>query len=139
MSLELIPTTFYKILQSRSYTTIILEGGGKKFAIYTDSQVGKNIQMHLARSKKSRPSSQELIHNILRGYNIRPLQIVIQNVEDSIYFARLFLEMETEEKKTFLEIDARPSDCITLALLSNIPMFCRKEVLDKLSEENINI
>jgi len=131
MSSELIPISFYKIMQSNSYTTIVLASREKKFAIYTDPQVGKNIQNQLSRDKKHRPSSHDLIQSILQGYQIHPLQIVIQDVQDSVYFARIFLEMEHQEKKTILEIDARPSDCITLALLSDIPMFCKREVLEK--------
>jgi hypothetical protein len=81
--------------------------------------------------KKPRPSPHNLIQSILNGYDIKPTQIVIEDVQDALYFAKLFLETSHQDKKTILEIDARPSDCITLALLSNIPMFCRRQVLEK--------
>jgi uncharacterized protein len=131
MTSELIPITFNKILQSRSYTVIILGTDQKKFAIYTDPQVGKDIQIYLTEGRKPRPSSHDLIRSILKGYNIKTMQIVIHDVEDTVYFARLFLEKEHNETKEILEIDARPSDCITLALMNNIPVLCRKEVLEK--------
>jgi bifunctional DNase/RNase len=128
---KLIPITFNKILQSRSYTVIMLGTENKKFAIYAEAQVGKNLQIYLSQGRKIRPSSHDLMQSILDGYNIKPFQIVIYDVQDTIYFARLFLEAENEGKKTIVEIDARPSDCITLALLHNIPLYCRQEVLDK--------
>ncbi|KAG6559654.1 Bifunctional nuclease [Candidatus Rhabdochlamydia oedothoracis] len=131
MDSELIPITFNKIMQSRSYTVIILGTEEKRFAIYTDPQVGNNIQMHLTEKKKPRPFTHDLIHAIFSGFDIRTAQIVIHDVEDTIYFARLYLEQKIGEKTTILEIDARPSDCITLSLLNNIPVFCRKEVLEK--------
>ncbi|HEV3270165.1 MAG TPA: bifunctional nuclease domain-containing protein [Candidatus Rhabdochlamydia sp.] len=131
MDSELIPITFNKIMQSRSYTVIILGTEEKRFAIYTDPQVGSNIQMHLTEKKKPRPFTHDLIHAIFSGFDIRTAQIVIYDVEDTIYFARLYLEQKIGEKTTILEIDARPSDCITLSLLNNIPVFCRKEVLEK--------
>ncbi|MBI3236143.1 MAG: bifunctional nuclease family protein, partial [Chlamydiales bacterium] len=50
---------------------------------------------------------------------------------DTVYFARLYLEQVVDGKKTILEIDCRPSDAVTLALMNGIPIFCRKEVLEK--------
>lgn len=131
MTSELIPITFNKIMQSRSYTVIILGTDQKRFAIYTDPAVGRNIQTYLTEEHKPRPFTHDLINAIFRGFGIKPLQIVINDIEDTIYFARLYLEQKVGEQKTVLEIDARPSDCVTLALLNNIPVFCRKEILEK--------
>lgn len=131
MSSELIPITFNKIMQSRAYTVIILGTDAKRFAIYTDPAVGRNIQVYLTEESKPRPFTHDLMNAIFQGFGIKPLQIVINNVEDTIYFARIYLEQQIGDQKTILEIDARPSDCITLALLNNIPVFCRKEVLEK--------
>lgn len=128
---ELIPIRFNKILQSRSYTMIILGTEEKQFAIYTNPEVGKNIQIYLTEEHKPRPFTHDLINAILNGLNIKPLQIVINDVEDTIYFARLFLEQTLEGKRHILEIDARPSDCVILSLMNNIPVFCRKEILEK--------
>jgi bifunctional DNase/RNase len=132
MASELVPITFNKIMQSRSYTVIILGTDQKRFAIYTDPSVGRNIQMYLTEEHKPRPYTHDLLNAVFRGFEIKPLQIVINDIEDTIYFARLFLEQQIGEQKTVLEIDARPSDCIILALcLDNIPVFCRKEILEK--------
>lgn len=128
---DLVPVILSKIMQSKSYTVIILGDEHKKFAIYTEPHVGKNLQVFLTQGKRQRPSTYELLENIFKGYNIEILQVVIQDVEDTTYFARLFLELSEGDTKTILEVDARPSDCITLALMGNIPVFCRKAVLDK--------
>jgi bifunctional DNase/RNase len=128
---ELIPVTFNKIMQSRAYTVIILGTESKKFAIYTDPQVGNNIQIQLTNEHKPRPYTHDLMSSIFTGFNIKILQIVINNIEDTIYFARLFLEQGFGEKKQIIEIDARPSDCITLALMHHVPVFCKAEILDK--------
>lgn len=131
MASELIRITFNKIMQSRSYTVIILGTDQKRFAIYTDPSVGRHIQVYLTEENKPRPYTHDLISAILRGLDVKPIQIVITDIEDTVYFARLYLEQQIDEKKTILEIDARPSDCIILALLNNIPVFCRKDILEK--------
>lgn len=131
MTEDLIPITFNKILQSRSYTVIILGSEKKRFAIYTEPQVGKNLQLYLTNANKPRPYTHDLLNAIFNGLEIRPLQIVITDIEDTIYFARLFLEQKIGEERHILEIDARPSDCITLAIMNNIPVFCRRDIFEK--------
>ena len=73
----------------------------------------------------------DVVFFTFKGLDIKPLQIVITDIEDTIYFARIYLEQQTGETTTVLEIDGRPSDCITLALLNNIPVFCRRDIFEK--------
>ncbi len=131
MVAELIPVTFNKIMQSPTYTVIILGTDQKRFAIYTDPQVGQNIQSYLTEEKRTRPLTHQLLHSIFAGFDIKPLQVVINNIEDTIYFARLYLEQQVGEQKMIVEIDTRPSDSLIIALMSNIPVYCRKEILEK--------
>lgn len=128
---ELVQLSFDKILQTRSYTVIVLNGQGKRFAIYTDPSIGRNLQIYLTGSEKPRPLTHDLISHILRGYEIRIKQVVINDIQDTIYFARLFLEIDLGDIRHIVEIDARPSDCITLALMNNAPVYCTRALLEK--------
>ncbi|MBS4168526.1 bifunctional nuclease domain-containing protein [Parachlamydia sp. AcF125] len=131
MHSELIPLSFDKIMQTRSYTVVILGSGQKRFAIYTDPTTGRNLQMYLTGLEKSRPLTHDLIDSILQGLEVKILQVVITDLQDTVYFARLFLEQTVGELRHILEIDARPSDCLTLALMNNVPVYCTREVLEK--------
>lgn len=132
MYTELIQLSFDKILQTQTYTVIILSAENKRFAIYTDPSIGKILQLHLTGVEKQRPLTHDLICSIFKGYDIRIKQIVITDMQDTVYYARLFLEQKQEDGVShILEIDARPSDCITLALMLNIPVYCTKELLEK--------
>jgi bifunctional DNase/RNase len=93
--------------------------------------VGNNIQIHLTQGHPPRPYTHDLLNNLLKGLGVKILQIVINDIEDTIYFARLFLEQQIGETAQILEIDARPSDCITLALMNKVPVFCRADILEK--------
>lgn len=128
---ELIQLTFDKIMQTRSYTVVVLGARDKRFAIYTDPSIGRTLQMYLTGVEKPRPLTHDLIDSIFKGLNVRIKQVVINDIQDTIYFARLFLEQDVNGIKHILEIDARPSDCITLALMNNVPVYCTREVLDK--------
>lgn len=128
---ELIQLSFDKIMQTRAYTVVVLTALGKSFAIYTDPSIGKMLQLFLTNVETPRPLTHELISKIFEGMEIRVKQVVIVDVQDTVYYARLFLEQEIGEVRHIVEIDARPSDCLTLALMDNAPVYCTKEVLDK--------
>lgn len=130
-TVELIPIKFEKVMQSRAYTCVVLGTEDKKFAIYTDPASGKSMQIYLASTEKPRPYTHDLINCIFRGLEIKVKQVVINDVQDTIYFARLFLEQQIGDLLHIVEIDARPSDCITLALLHKVPIYCTRDVLEK--------
>jgi bifunctional DNase/RNase len=142
----LIPLSFHKIIQARSYTVIILASPTKKIAIYTEAATGKLLQMHLTDSEKIRPMTHDLIRMILRGLQAKVMRVVIHDLQENVYFAKVFLQQknrpETGEagsseppqgflSETIVEIDSRPSDAIALAILSQAPLFCSHEVHEK--------
>lgn len=131
MSTELIQLTFDKIMQTRSYTVVVLGAKEKRFAIYTEPQVGNILQMYLTGSESPRPLTHDLIDHLLCGLEVRVKQVVINDVQETVYYARLFLEQSIGDIRHIIEIDARPSDCITLALMNNAPVYCTREVLEK--------
>lgn len=128
---ELVQVSFDKIMQTSSYTVIVLKGANKKFAIYTKSGVGKQLQLFLTEAVSPRPLTIELMDKILQGMDVRVKQVVINDVQDTVYFARLFLEQDRGDMRHIVEIDARPSDCLTIALMNNAPIYCTREVLEK--------
>ena len=128
---ELVQLSFDKIMQTRSYTVVILSGNTKRFAIYTDPSIGRVLQLFLTGTEKPRPLTHDLMHSILGGLDVRIKQVVINDIQDTIYFARLFLEQYQDGIRHIIELDARPSDCITLALMSNAPVYCTADVLQR--------
>lgn len=118
-------------MQSRSYTVIILGTEVKRFAVYTAPTVGRYIQSFLTDEQRPRPFTHDLINGMLKGFEIKPLHVVINDIEDTIYFSRVFFEQQKGNGKTIVEIDARPSDSITLSLMHNIPVFCKREIYEK--------
>jgi len=128
---ELIQLSFDKIMQTRAYTVIVLGTVQKRFAIYVETHIGRTLQMYLTGNEAPRPLTYDLVDSIFKGFDIKITQVVINDVQDTTYFARLFLELNREDYRQIVEIDARPSDCITLALMNSIPVYCTREVLEK--------
>lgn len=132
MSSPLLPVEFHKIMQSGTYTVFILSAEAKRFSIYTAPKVGEMIQSLLSEKPMPRPYTHELMNSILEGLDIKPIQVVIQDVQETVYYARLFLEQTIGDERKIVEIDARPSDCLVLALMNNIPILCHKEAYEKI-------
>lgn len=132
MLTDLIPLTLDKIMQSRNYTAVILSAQDKKFSIYTEAGVGKLMQLSLTDTETVRPLTHELVLMLLDGLGAKLKQVVIVDVEESVYYARLFVEQRIRDETHLVEIDARPSDCLVLALMTDIPLYCSKELLDKI-------
>ena len=129
--MRFIPLALDKVMQANTYTVFVLKGMDKRFAIYTTPGIGATVQKTLDGKHPERPSTHHLVSSLFRGFNIKPVQVVIWDVEDTVYKARLFLEQKNGDQTQMIEIDARPSDCLALALLHHTPILCRKEVLEK--------
>ena len=128
---ELVQLNFEKILQTRTYTVILMSSHDKKFAIYTEPSVGKTLQMYLTGLESPRPQTHDLLERIFAGLQVKIKQVVINDLEDTTYFARIFLEQTIGELRHIVEIDARPSDSIILAIMNNAPVYGTKEMLEK--------
>lgn len=130
MTTDLIPIEIHKITQSKPYTTVILGTPEKKFAIYMAPHVGKSLLTLLTDESNPRPLTYDLILSLFRGFEIKLLQVVIHHREESVFFARLFLQQEQPERVHIIEIDTRPSDALLLALHHDAPLFCHPQVLE---------
>lgn len=60
---------------------------------------------------------------------------VIVRMENDIYYARMILEAENEVmERKIVELDARPSDCIAVAVRCEAPIYVAKELWDFLPD-----
>ena len=95
------------------------------------------IALALEAQPVPRPLTHDLMKALLDGLNGKLTKIVIHDIKDSTFYAKLVVEAAGEDQ----EIDARPSDCIALALRANAPIYVtdkivlEESVYDKKSEE----
>lgn len=109
---------------------IFLQNGEKTFVIYVDQEVGTAIYMFLQGTKKPRPLTHDLIGSILQGLEIRVEKVVINDIRDNTFFARLFLADTEGDVRRIVEVDARPSDCLAIALQQGARIYVTPRVLD---------
>ena len=86
----------------------------------------------------------DLINRMFQGFGINVERVVITDLKNSTYFARIILQQQNELARKIVELDARPSDCLALAAAQKKPIFVSaplfaqvedmSEVLDKMNE-----
>ena len=126
-----IPVDVRGIVPTPSGSGIFLGHGDKIITIFVDPSVSAAITMQLQGVKKPRPLTHDLIGSIFAGLGVRMIKVLINDYQDDTFFARLFLGEENELGTKIVEIDARPSDSIALALQQKCPLFVSAEVWAK--------
>ncbi|MEO0448291.1 MAG: bifunctional nuclease family protein [Verrucomicrobiota bacterium] len=107
----------------------------KVFVIYVDQTVGAAITMFMRSTPKPRPQTHDLIADILLAVGARVDRVVINNFEDGVYFARLIIICENElQQRKILELDARPSDSMAMAIQQNAPLYITREVWEAVED-----
>lgn len=81
-----------------------------------------------------RPMTHDLTKSILDTLDIKIISIVINNLKDNTYYAKIHLSSHGSE----VVVDSRPSDAIALALRSSAPIFVSEDVLEKRNAENLD-
>ena len=122
------------VMPTSNGCAVFLGNEDKTFVIYVDHSVGNAIQMTLDGVKKERPLTHDLIGHILTGLGATIDHVVINDVNDGTFFARILLRMENELGKKIVELDARPSDSTVLALQHRRPLFAARKVYDAVED-----
>lgn len=84
------------------------------------------IERELKSLTTSRPMTHDLLHSILEQVHVKVREVKIVDLKNHTYYAKLFLTLNKES----IEIDARPSDGIIMALKSKAPVYVAAKIID---------
>ena len=130
---ETVPVKVYRlILDPRSMTPVVLLSDlqeKKTMLIWIGPCEANAMQAAIDKTKPPRPQTHDLTETILLKTQWKIQRVVITHSKDGIYYASLFLEQE----KNIVEIDARPSDSIVMALKFKAPIFVAKDLFLKMA------
>ena len=118
----------YSQTQSGAYALVLSEVIGKRrLPIIIGGFEAQAIAIELEKMTPSRPLTHDLFKNFSDHFNINLVEVIIYNLVEGIFFAKLICEQEGKE----VEIDSRTSDAIALAIRFNSPIFTYENVLEK--------
>jgi bifunctional DNase/RNase len=135
MQNDVVAVTVKGVALTPNGCAVFLGNEEKTFVIYVDRPVGTAIQTTIDGVKKIRPMTHDLIGSILVGLGTQLDRVVINDARNETFFARILLSMENELGTKIVEIDARPSDSIVLALQQKRPIFVARAVFDAVHDK----
>jgi len=74
-----------------------------------------------------RPMTHDLLKSVIETLGAKVVKVLVNDINQNTFFARIFLEQGEGGEK--IEIDARPSDAIALALRTRSPIFVAEKVV----------
>lgn len=116
----------YSQTQSGAYALVLAETKGKRrLPIIIGGFEAQAIAIELEKMTPSRPLTHDLFKNFAEEYNINISEVIIYNLVEGIFFAKLICEQDGTE----IEIDSRTSDAIALAVRFECPIYTYEFVL----------
>ena len=108
---------------------VVLKDDEEKFflPIWVGIFEANAIALQLENVTTPRPMTHDLLRNMIAELDARVIRVVINDLRDSTFFAQIRVIIGERT----LELDARPSDAIALALRTEAPIFVAQTVLDQ--------
>ena len=123
----LVPADIWTVVKAQDGNAVLIRptGSDSVVPIFVDPSIAHSIVMGLGDVNAARPLTHDLFVSVLGRLDAEVNRIEITAINDSIFYARLILLQEDEE----MVIDARPSDCVALAVRVKCPIFIDEEVV----------
>jgi len=117
----------HSVTQSHNYAVVLGEQGGKRrLPIVIGGFEAQAIAVAMERMSPNRPLTHDLFKNTLNIFDIVLKEVIISDLLEGIFYAKLICEREDE---TF-EIDSRTSDAIAMAVRFGCPIFTYEFILE---------
>ena len=134
MKNDVVPVEIRGILPTNSGCAIFIGNDDKVFVIQVESNMGSVIGMFLHDQPKERPLTHDLMATVFKGFNIAVERVVITEMKNATYFARLILQQQNELGRKIVEVDARPSDCLALATAQKRPLYVTTALFEQVED-----
>lgn len=105
--------------------------GDRSFPIVIGIFEATSIDRRVKGMAAPRPLTHDLINATVEQMGGEIQDIVISDLREHTYFARLRIRQEGE----LVEVDCRPSDAIAVAVTAKVPIYVNEEVLGEALEE----
>lgn len=118
----------YNQTQTGAYALVLAEENGRRrIPIIVGGFEAQAIAIQLEGLKPPRPLTHDLFLNFARTFSIDLLEVTVYKLEEGVFYSKL----TCDDGQRIIEIDARTSDAIALALRFKCPIYTNEEILRK--------
>lgn len=123
------PVQVYNLSVSNvGYVVLLRNPDSKKTVpIFIGGPEAQAIALKLNNVEPPRPMTHDLMKNIMDAFEGRLERVEVSALTEGTFYGQLIIDFESQE----IEIDARPSDAIALALRYGAPIFVADEVMEE--------
>lgn len=107
----------------------IQEGKYRIIPIWIGVAEATQMGIALEKARFSRPMTHDLLLDALTNLDARVDHVVINDVKGATFYARLTLRQHDR----LIDLDARPSDALALAVRQKAPIYVEEDVLERAS------
>jgi hypothetical protein len=117
-----------------SHRVVVLkdQGSNRYLSIWIGQPEADAITIHMTDSRVARPLTHDLIVSLLRDLNATVRYVLVNELRDDTYYARIIIRSKDGKE---LNIDARPSDAIALAVRVGCSIYVDDEIMAQHSQE----
>jgi hypothetical protein len=134
MKKDVLPISIRGIYPTNNGCHVFVGNTDKVFVITVENTMGAVIGMFLQDKPKERPLTHDLMATVFKGFGITVDRVVITELKNSTYFARLILHQKNELGEKIVEVDARPSDCLALACAQKKPIYVTSALFQQVED-----
>ena len=117
----------HSVTQSHNYAVVLGEqDGSRRLPIVIGGFEAQAIAVAMERMTPNRPLTHDLFKSALETFEVDLKEIVINNLLDGIFYARLVCEINGKS----VEIDSRTSDALAMAVRFECPIYTYEFILD---------
>ena len=118
---------------TNSFVVVLREkGGARLLPIWIGKPEADSIVMQMNSIKRERPLTHDLCKALIVALGGALRRVTISRVQNSTYFA----EMHIERDGGIVQVDARPSDSIAMALRFDAPIFAAATLLSAMDTDD---
>lgn len=115
------------VTQSNNYAVVLGEvNGARRLPVIIGSFEAQAIAVAIEGMEGPRPMTHDLFKNTLQTMNTQLQEVIINNLQEGIFFARLVFEQNGE----IIEVDSRTSDALALATRFECPVYTYEFILE---------
>lgn len=118
----------YSQVQSGAYALLLSEeNGSHKIPIVIGSAEAQSIAIKIEGIVPTRPLTHDLFVSFAHAFGVKLTEVYIYKFEDGIFYS----ELTFSDGQRTVQLDARTSDAIAIAMRTHTPIFTTREVINE--------
>ncbi|MGD2158022.1 MAG: bifunctional nuclease family protein [Anaerolineales bacterium] len=115
-------------LMSQQRIVILREVDAERYlAIWVGVYEAEHLTIALQDVEAARPLTYDLFKNVFKQLDARILRVEVVDLRDATFFGNVVVEVNGR----VINIDARPSDALNLAVRTNVPILVSRKVMEE--------